>query len=247
VDLEVATIAQRPELAPLLEDFPADAWPEFMYHDPYSGLHYAYIERFYAEYTLVAVDREAPDVAVAKAYSTPFTWDGELPDAGWDAVVRRAAHDRLSGRKGNLASALEITIRPDRRGAGLASVMLDALRRNAARLGHTELVAPVRPNLKHVEPETPMVEYAARTRPDGLPTDPWLRVHVRAGGVITAVAPYSMTIPGTLDEWRKWTGLPFDTTGPVTVPFALTRVHCDVDANHAVYVEPNVWVRHQIG
>jgi hypothetical protein len=60
------------------------------------------------------------------------------------------------------------------------------------------------------------------------------------------VAPYSMTIPGCLDQWRKWTGLPFDTTGPVTVPHALTPVHCDVDAGHAVYVEPNVWISHPL-
>ena len=30
-----------------------------------------------------------------------------------------------------------------------------------------------------------------------------------------------MVIPGTLEEWREWTGLPFDTTGPVEVPKAL--------------------------
>ena len=246
VDLLVATIAERPDLAPLLDRFPVEAWPEFMYWDPFAGLHYGYVEQHYAEYTLVAVDRDAPDVAVAKAYSTPFTWDGDLPDAGWDCVVRRAAHDRLQGRTGTMASALEITIRPDLRGTGLSSVMVDGLRRNAARLGHDELVAPVRPSGKHTEPTTPMAEYAARVRDDGLPVDPWLRVHVRAGGEIIAVAPYSMTIPGTLAEWRKWTGLPFDTTGPVIVPGALSPVHCDVRSDHAVYVEPNVWIRHRL-
>ena len=58
-------------------------------------------------------------------------------------------------------------------------------------------------------------DYAFRTRDDGLPVDPWLRVHVRAGGRIDRVAPRSMGIPGTVEEWREWTGLPFDTTGPV--------------------------------
>jgi hypothetical protein len=81
---------------------------------------------------------------------------------------------------------------------------------------------------------------------DGLPEDPWLRVHVKAGGKIIEVAPRSMVIAGTLDEWREWTGLPFDTTGDVVVPKALVPVHCDVRHNHAVYVEPNVWVRHDL-
>jgi GNAT superfamily N-acetyltransferase len=245
VDVIVYTIAERPDLAPLLDRFPADTWAQFMYASPVGGLHYGYIEQSYREYTLVAIDRDHPERPVAKAYCTPFTWDGDLPDDGWDRVVLRAAHDRLLGRTGNLLSALEITVHPDVRGTGLSSIMLDAMRRNAARLGHDELVAPVRPNAKHAEPQTPMAEYAARVREDGLPFDPWLRVHARAGGQIVAVAPYSMTIPGTLASWRAWTGLPFDTTGPVIVPGALCPVHCDVEADHAVYVEPNVWIRHR--
>ncbi|MCD6639370.1 MAG: N-acetyltransferase, partial [Nocardioides sp.] len=88
---------------------------------------------------------------------------------------------------------------------------------------------------------------AFRTRDDGLPVDPWLRVHVRAGGRIDRVAPRSMVIPGTLEEWREWTGLPFDRTGPVEVPGALAPVLCDAEHGTAVYVEPNVWVRHRTG
>ena len=246
MDLLISTIAERPDLAPLLNRFPADAWPQFMYASPVASLHFDLIEQVYAEYTLVAVDRDRPELALAKAYSTPFSWDGDLPEGGWDRVVLRAAQDRSRGRTGNLVSALELTIRPDARGTGLSSVMLQALRRNAARLGHDELVAPVRPNAKHAEPATPMAEYSARVRADGLPFDPWLRVHVRAGGEIVAVAPHSMTIPGSLASWRRWTGLPFDTSGPVVVPGALVPAHCDVEADHAVYVEPNVWVRHRL-
>jgi len=55
-----------------------------------------------------------------------------------------------------------------------------------------------------------------------------------------------MVIPGTLAEWQAWTGLPFDTTGPVEVPGALVPVHCDVVHDHAVYVEPAVWVHHRL-
>ena len=74
-----------------------------------------------------------------------------------------------------------------------------------------------------------------------------LRVHVRAGGRIDRVAPRSMVIPGTVEEWRSWTGLPFDTTGPVVVPGALVPVMCDAEHGTATYVEPNVWVRHATG
>ena len=55
-----------------------------------------------------------------------------------------------------------------------------------------------------------------------------------------------MVVAGTLAEWREWTGLPFDHHGDVVVPQALVPVRCDVTHNHAVYVEPNVWVRHDL-
>jgi GNAT superfamily N-acetyltransferase len=168
----------------------------------------------------------------------------ELPNRGWDAVIQSAAENRGAGRRGAQVSALEITIKPELRGKGLAGIVLNAMRDNAKRLGHDVLVAPVRPSAKSQVPTEPIGAYALRRRDDDLPVDPWLRVHVRAGATIVRVAPYSMTIAGTLSEWRGWTGLPFDRDGAVTVPGALVPVHCDLAQETAVYVEPNVWVRH---
>jgi len=79
-----------------------------------------------------------------------------------------------------------------------------------------------------------------------LPEDPWLRVHVRAGGRIVGTCKRAMVIPGLLDEWRSWTGLPFDVSGPVVVPGALVPVQCSVEHDYAVYVEPGVWVHHKL-
>jgi hypothetical protein len=91
-----------------------------------------------------------------------------------------------------------------------------------------------------------MDAYAWRARDDGLPEDAWLRVHVRAGGRIVNVAHLSMTIAGTLEQWRAWSGLPFAVSGPVHVPGALVPVVCEPAHDFAVYVEPNVWVHHRL-
>ncbi len=91
-----------------------------------------------------------------------------------------------------------------------------------------------------------MTQYIKLTRPDGLPQDAWLRVHVRAGAVIEKVAPASMVMAGSLAQWRAWTGLPFDTGGDVIVPGALVPIKCSATHDYAVYVEPNVWVRHHL-
>lgn len=245
MELVIANLAERPDLRPRLDDL-SGIWPAFIDADPFAALYYGIAAARYPEFVLVAVD-PAADVAVARAFSVPFRHDEpELPVGGWDQVIQRAIGDNLAGRATDLVSALEITVRPSHRGRGLSAVMLDHLRDNAARLGYRTLVAPVRPSGKHEHPDLPMTEYVDRVRADGLPVDPWLRVHVRAGGKIESIAPRSMTVAGTLAEWRRWTGLPFDTTGPVRVPRALVPVHCDLAHDHAVYVEPNVWMRHHL-
>ncbi|MFI1717833.1 N-acetyltransferase [Streptomyces litmocidini] len=248
MDLTVTTLAERPGLEGAMWSM-KDLWPEFMMYDPVGWAAMGRIVREFPEYVLVATD--AGGAVVARGLSVPFRLDAEgrreLPARGWDEVLNRAFSDLRHGREADTVSAIEITVGLDHLGKGISHRMLAALRDNAGRLGFAELVAPVRPNGKHLEAEASIHEYAFRTREaDGLPHDPWLRVHVRAGGVIESVAPASMTVSGSVEEWRKWTGLPFDTDGPVEVPGALVPVHCEATRGYAVYVEPNVWVRHRI-
>jgi GNAT superfamily N-acetyltransferase len=106
-----------------------------------------------------------PDVAVGRALAVPFAWAGvpgreELPDTGWDGVLRWAVEDRALGRTPDALSALEITLLPSHRGAGGSAIVLDAMRRIAADRGLRHMVAPVRPTGKAAEPATPMQEYA---------------------------------------------------------------------------------------
>lgn len=247
VDLDIVSLADRPDLAPLLDRDFEGAWPRFMLNDPMGSVYYSVADDLYPDLVFAAVDPAEPGRAVARGYAVPLRWtEPELPDGGWDRVIQRATVDRLTGAAPNLVSALEICVRPDRRGGGVSALMLDAMRKAVARLGYDTLVAPVRPSGKAAHPDLPMTEYAMRIRPDGLPVDPWLRVHVRAGGLVERIAPRSMAITGTLADWRGWTGLPFDTNGPVHVPGALAPVLVDLAHDHAAYVEPNVWVRHRL-
>ncbi|MFE0460465.1 N-acetyltransferase [Kitasatospora sp. NPDC058965] len=247
-DLTVTTLADRPDLRPLLWEMP-DSWPAFMLQDLVAHATLGRLVDEFPEFTLVATDPAGQ--LVARGLSVPFLLGtprrGTLPDRGWDQVVLWALHDRIRGDRPDTVTALEIAIRPDRQGTGLSTRLVAAMRANAAAHGFTELVAPVRPSAKHLEPGTPMPEYAARVREaDGLPEDPWLRVHVRAGAVIERVCPVAMTVAGSLAEWRAWTGLPFDASGEVLVPGALAPVRCDPERDQAVYVEPNVWLRHRL-
>jgi GNAT superfamily N-acetyltransferase len=248
MDLDIATLADDPGRWDQWDQL-EDLWPAFMTKDPIGSFYFGYLKEHFSAHCLLAIDRQTGK-AVAKAHSVPLSHadpiDEGLPEAGWDWAIRQSAHDRLRGTTPVIASALEILVRPDLRGSGLSSVMLTAMRENIAKLGFRDLVAPVRPTGRQGQIFTPIDEYAHSTRPDGLPVDPWLRVHARLGGRIVNVAHASMVMPGTLAQWREWTGLPFDQDGPVEVPHALVPVHCDLTQDTAVYVEPNVWVHHRI-
>lgn len=248
-ELVVRSLAEDPTLLEVLRRFP-DTWPRFITEDIWGEAYYTHAAELFPEHVQVAWDSDDPENPVARAFSVPFAFGTEerssLPERGWDGVIQWALLDRLAGRSPTIVSALEITIHPERRGAGHAADLLGAMRANTKALGYSELVAPVRPTGKAAEPHAPMAEYTHRTREDGLPVDPWLRVHVRLGGEIVGVCARSMTISGSVAEWQEWTGLPFDEPGDVVVPQGLVPVHCDPHQDHAVYVEPGVWVRHQV-
>lgn len=242
-ELRVAGLDQRPDLETAMLTMES-SWPAYIRPDPVL-VHWAF-ER-HARHQLVVLDDQ--DVVMARAASVPLSWDGDpddLPDTGWDEALRRSMADTYTGRELNTLCALEIAVIPDRQAQHLSQRTLRALNDHARDAGYRDVVGPVRPSAKHTRPQLSMGDYAARTRPDGLPEDPWLRVHVRVGGQVLKVCPVSMTISGSLAQWRGWTGMPFDTSGPVEVPGALAPVTVNLEHDHAVYVEPNVWVRHRL-
>jgi hypothetical protein len=242
-ELHVASLAERPDLETAMLTMES-SWPAYIRPDP-TLVHWAF-ER-HARHQLVVFDDE--NTVVARAAGVPLSWDGDpgtLPDTGWDEALRQCMTDTYSGHELNTLCAMEIAVVPGRKAQNLSGRALEALKDHGRRMGYGDMVAPVRPSLKHSSPYLSMGEYAQRTRPDGLPEDPWLRVHVRAGGQVLKVCPVSMTISGSLAQWRGWTGLPFDTSGPVEVAGALNPVVVDVGNDHAVYIEPNVWVRHRL-
>ncbi len=116
--LAVATFAERPDLlSKVFDPEIQSAVPEFMRHDPGGGLYYGegHLEH-YREFGLVAFDPASPEQPLARAFSVPFAFgDGtpgrdELPDGGWDEVIRWGHRDRTAGRRPNAVSALEIMV-----------------------------------------------------------------------------------------------------------------------------------------
>jgi GNAT superfamily N-acetyltransferase len=247
--LQIFTLRERPDLrAQVFGSELQSVWPEFMRHDTASQLYF--VPKLFDRYLDYAFAGVAEGKVVARAFSVPFAFDmdgrAELPDAGWDGVIRWAHDDQISNRAASAVSALEISLLPEMRGKNNSLQMLDAMKANARAKGFSDLYAPVRPNQKHLQPQTPMRDYARTLDDNGLPVDAWLRTHVGVGGTIVKIAPYSMTIVGSIAEWSRWTGSTFDRSGKVAIAGALAPVLVSLEQDYAVYVEPNVWVHHRL-
>jgi hypothetical protein len=232
--------AERPELFERRAEL-GDAWDEFMYHDAVANAHW---DRQYEEFPdlqLYLVDDDDQYLAEANAVPIPFGPDA-LPDEGWEAAMEQA----FAGRPAVAVSAIAITIGVEHRAKGLSKTMLAGMRKAVAARELADLVAPVRPSLKHRYPLVPAERYVEWRREDGGLLDPWLRVHESAGAQLIRVAPRSMRISGSVADWEEWTGMIFPDSGAYIVPGALVPVEIDRERDAGVYVEPNVWMHHRV-
>lgn len=243
--IEISTLDERPDLEARARSLDA-AFPEFIHHDAVVTRHWERLYTDFAPFQIVVCERGE---VVAAGNSVSVYWDGTtkgLPE-GLDAALERSMGDAEEYRDPNVVSAILAVVSRENGGRGLSRVVLQGMKAAAAESGLGALIAPVRPTLKHLYPLTPMDRYARWERPDGLPFDPWLRVHRRLGAEILCVAPRSMLITGKISEWEDWTGLRFPESRPYVVPGALSPVSMDVEADSGTYEEPNVWTRHAVG
>lgn len=243
----IVTAAKRPDVWARAEDLDSEVWPEYNRHGDVLNEYWGRLDEDFAEFQFVLYDEQA-DELLAQGHTIPFVWDRTargLP-VGIDGVVADAFRDRAEGRNVNALSALAIEIPPAHQRGGLSALMLAGMRDLAAAHHLEDLVAPLRPTWKERYPLVGIERYARWTREDGLPFDPWLRLHVRLGGEILGVEPRSLLITGTVAEWERWTGMGFPESGSYVFPHGLALLEVDREADLGSYWEPNVWVRHPV-
>ncbi len=223
-------------------------WPEFMLHDAVANESWHELFDRFSEYQFAMLDTETKRMA-AMGNSLPFHWDkdlSELPEGGWDWVFQQAIAGHEASIMPNIQSAIQIAIHPDYQSQGLSMKMVQAMRSIGKSKGFKQLVAPVRPNQKSKYPLTSIDDYIQWNNSEGLPFDAWLRVHVRAGARIIKPCHEAMTIRGSRAAWETWTSMKFLQSGSYVIPGALNPMEMDVENDEGVYVEPNVWLVHEI-
>ena len=244
--LQFPTRAERPGKLPHAASLNAPPTPAFLNEGDVLKRLFGRVVAEYPELLFYAWDDQREEV-VGVGHAIPAAWDGDaasLPD-GWDAVLEARFAQEPSTP--TVLCALGITIADEWRGQGLSRRMIERMAEIGRDHGLDTLIAPVRPNLKHLYPLTPMDRYIHWRRQDGSHLDPWLRTHERLGANIVKVAPKSVVTTGTVAEWEEWTEMAFPESGAYVVSGALVPVEIDRDRDQGVYVEPNVWMVHQPG
>jgi len=244
--LEFVTAADRSDLIEKGDEIVEQVWPEFMLNDAIANEYFFQLYTYFPEYQFWLINGE--DI-VGVGNCIPISWKGkleDLPDEGWDWALKRGFDDLKADLKPNLLCALSITMNPEYFGKGISTEMLKSMVQLGNKGKFDSLIVPVRPNQKKKFPELPMADYIKLRRSDGYSVDAWLRVHEKLGGKIMKVCSKAMDIRGTIQDWKSWTGLEFPKSGEYQIYGALKPVDIDLEKDEGIYIEPNVWMVHEL-
>jgi hypothetical protein len=242
----IVSLAERRDLIDASDHFNGAAWPAFMLESPVANGLFGRCFSDWPQFQFVLLDAAGSIVATSNAM--PLAWDGTddgLP-TGWEDQVIQSVADFDAGRPPNTLGAMQIVTDPNIRGSGLSGTMVGAMRAAARAAGYRAVIACVRPTMKSSYPLIPIEQYAWWRREDGLPFDPWIRLHARLGGRIVRASPDSMTMRGTVSDWEVWTGVALPETGSYVIAGATAPVAIDRDRDEGVYHDQNVWMVHDL-
>jgi len=243
--LEFVTTIDRSDLIERGDEIVVQVWPEFMLHDAVANEYFFQLYSNFPEYQYWLLDGEE---IVGIGNCIPISWKeklADLPDKGWDWALKKGFYDQKAGIKPNLLCALSITINPKYQGKGISKEMIRSMVQIGKKSKLEKLIIPVRPTQKNEYQELPMDEYIQK-RDDGHLFDSWLRVHENLGGKIIKVCSTAMDIRGSVQDWMNWTGMNFPKTGSYKIKGALKPVDVDLERDIVTYIEPNVWMIHEL-
>jgi GNAT superfamily N-acetyltransferase len=245
----LAPLKERPDLLVQTTRIINASWPRFMLNGFESNDYWNKLYIFYPEFQFVIIDPDTAQVAalgnsISLDWARPAT---ELPERGWDWALEKGIQDYLDKRHVRTHCALAISVLPAYRNKGISSLMVKIMKTISKQHGSESLVAPLRPLMKSRYPLTPIENYLKVEDDNGLPFDPWIRVHARARGKVLKACGRSMIITATISEWEERAGMRFHESGSYVVPDALVPIEMDLDKNLGTYVEPNIWIEHLTG
>jgi len=244
--MEYTTLIGDNKIHQLQQELGSGTWPEFMQHDKTVEKYWLDLYTHFLKLQFALFENKT---LVGVANSICLNWSGkdaELPDYGLDWAMEKANVDHIKGLKPNLLVGVQILINPNYQSRGISYKMLGIMKEIARSNGLLKIALPVRPTLKSEFPLIEIGKYMTWKNKNGLPYDPWIRVHVKDGGKIVKSCPQSMTIEGSVSDWEKWTGKKFPDSGDYIIKHALVPIRMNISQDRGIYIEPNVWIIHEI-
>lgn len=230
----------------LVNQMPRAEGPAFLEYDQTVAEYWPLLRETFPDNQFCLVD-EQTGAAAGVGNCIPLAFEGDwadLPPEGLDWVLSKGFADRNTGKAPNLVGALYIEVAETHRGMNLSAEMLRTMRGITRSQGFGQLIAPVRPSLKSRYPLIDIATYLSWITPDGLPFDPWLRVHARLGARVLHPCRRAMVVLGTREAWAEWAEMAFPGDGDYVIPYGLVPVQ--VREGLGEYIEPGVWVLHEI-
>ncbi len=242
MNYKIVNFKERPDLYDLQDDICGKAFPVFLYYSEIADRYWDKMVTYYKEYQLLLLDE---DKIIAVINCIPMNLDipdEALPEEAFNWGFEKGIKDFEAGKKINAVMGVQIVIPEECRGKGISSIAVQELKNMCAKMGIKRLVIPIRPTLKSKYPLNDIDNYIKWKNKDGLPFDPWLRVHVRKKAKIIKVCRKAVEIKAAVKEWEAWTKMKFPESGAYVVEGALCPVVIDRENNLGTYIEPNVWI-----
>ena len=246
MDLTLVTFNERPDLFDQQEIICGRAFPEFLYHSDTASAYWDKMISYHTAFQFMLLEQ---DQVAAVINCLPMDLDvpvDALPDDAFDWAFEKSINDFEVGKKLNAAVGVQIIVGEAYQGKGISTTAVKALKKACCQEGLEKIIIPVRPTLKSRYPLQSMNAYMRWQHGDGLPFDPWLRVHVRCKGRVVKVCSNAVEIKGSVAQWEKWTKMTFPESGEYVVEGALCPVAIDREHDLGKYVEPNVWVSYDL-
>lgn len=240
-------LKEHPEFISEFYRIEDQGYPEFMHHDRVAQLHWKKLFTVFSYCQLVICNEKKETIGIGN--SIPLYWNGvldTLPLNGWDGIIQMGVINYKNNIKPNTLAALSVVIDTKFKKHGLSKNFILAFKKLVTEKSMNNFIIPLRPSMKCKYPLIPIEKYVKWEDKDGLPFDPWLRTHYKLGGQILGIAHNSMKITGTVTQWEAWTQMKLPESGEYVIPGALVPIKIDYKNDIGTYIEPNVWVKHNL-
>lgn len=242
--MKVFSLIENEEYKDDILSINAKAWPEFMLN--WDCKDWSHLYTTFAKYQILLINDD--EELIAYGHTIPIYWDKDicLIHDNLKTLIEMAVKNYQEELQPNILLALAAVVSENHKGKGLSFKLVKSMKDLALKNNIEDLIIPVRPTLKIKYPLIPIADYVEWKNKDGMPVDPWLRVHKRLGGEVFKTAEISMVIKGKIEEWERWTNLEIYGSGKYIFEGALNPINIDIKKNLGIYTDPCVWVHYSL-